>query len=451
MENKGVFTAGYGRVDITPDYSVPLAGWGNSERRMSERVLDHVYAVCVAMTDGDGQTLLMYQYDNVKVRDEIYEAVTKHFAEKHGIDAAYIHITATHSESSPDTYNEKVPVMKEYLAFVIASLIEAGEQALADRSPAAMEYGTTRTRNLNFVKHVFLSTGVAIGDNHGSPKDGKIVRHTTQVDDLMLVLRLRREGKKDIAMVNWRAHDQMTSGQHKTDLSADYVGSFRAAAEEKFGCLFAYYQGCCGNVNPYSYIRSEQRTRDYLEYGKFLTEHMNDIYDHLTPVPTGKIKAERLYLDAEIDHSLDGLLEPATAILNQWREDNDNAAAIQRGKPYGIYSAYHAMAIVRRAGMPQRKQFDYSVWTVGRLGFACCQYETFDTNGKFVRDNSPYDMTFVMGYTDHASGYLASAYAHEYGCYEVDNGIYAAGTGERLASCMVEKLVDFYYENPKEE
>ena len=46
------FCAGYGRADITPRFSVPLQGYGKVERRMSERILDKLYATCVAFSDG---------------------------------------------------------------------------------------------------------------------------------------------------------------------------------------------------------------------------------------------------------------------------------------------------------------------------------------------------------------------------------------------------------------
>ena len=439
------FSAGYGIRDITPDYSVPLAGFGNTQFRMSKTVLEPIHAICVAMTDAQGQTLLMYQLDLVRVRACISDPVASYFREHYGIEREFIHITATHSESAPDTSNEDVPCIPGYNRFVTESLIAAGEEALADRSAASLEYGTTETQDLNFVKHVFLSTGVAIGDNHGSPRDGKIVRHTTGADNVMLVLRLRRREKKDIVLVNWRAHNQFTSGAKKTELSADYVGAFRAAAEEKLGCLFAYFQGCAGNVNPYSYIRSEERTRDYRVYGKYLAEHLSEIYDHLTPAEPGPIRAERIIMTAQVNHSMDGLLDIAVAIREKFERDNDLADSFRSGRPYGIYSAYHAGAIRARARRAQTEDFPVSVWSVGRLAFACTPFETFDTNGVFIRENSPYDMTFVMGYSDQDSFYVPSAYAYGYGCYEADSAPYVIGTGERIAAKTVEMLVAMYY------
>ena len=63
MENNtGKFLAGYAMEDLTPDYSVPLVGFGNSWRRMSETILSHIICQCTAMVDEKG-TALKEEYD----------------------------------------------------------------------------------------------------------------------------------------------------------------------------------------------------------------------------------------------------------------------------------------------------------------------------------------------------------------------------------------------------
>ena len=43
--------AGFGRTVITSETSLPLGGYGNTMKRMSETVLDDLMATCVAVTD----------------------------------------------------------------------------------------------------------------------------------------------------------------------------------------------------------------------------------------------------------------------------------------------------------------------------------------------------------------------------------------------------------------
>jgi len=65
----------------------------------------------------------------------------------------------------------------------------------------------------------------------------------------------------------------------------------------------------------------------------------------------------------------------------------------------------------------------------------------FDTNGMEVKQGSPFAKTFITCYSYPAQqGYIASALGYQNGGYEVDNGIYAPGTGEELANAYLEML-----------
>ena len=41
---------GYSRVDFTPEMSVPLAGYGNTHKRMSQGYYSRIYTTCIAIT-----------------------------------------------------------------------------------------------------------------------------------------------------------------------------------------------------------------------------------------------------------------------------------------------------------------------------------------------------------------------------------------------------------------
>ena len=71
-------------------------------------------------------------------------------------------------------------------------------------------------------------------------------------------------------------------------------------------------------------------------------------------------------------------------------------------------------------------------------------FETFDTNGDYVRENSPSKYTMVMGYSNEGRGYLPSAQAYDFGCYESDTAWLARGTGEDLAARFVAILNELY-------
>ncbi|MBO4411396.1 MAG: hypothetical protein J5794_04345, partial [Lachnospiraceae bacterium] len=100
---------------------------------------------------------------------------------------------------------------------------------------------------------------------------------------------------------------------------------------------------------------------------------------------------------------------------------------------------------VRNYSAPPTFDYPVTVCAIGDLAFAIAEFEIFDNLGKFVRDNSPYAHTFVLGYSDRSSSYMPSAYAYEYGCYEAENCMLAIGSGERCAAIMLENLIHMKY------
>ena len=109
---------------------------------------------------------------------------------------------------------------------------------------------------------------------------------------------------------------------------------------------------------------------------------------------------------------------------------------------FGIHSLYHARAISNRANNGATKNIPITSITMGSVGFATIPGELFDTCGAYIKENSPYDMTFVMGYCNGAVSYLPSKLAWGHGSYEVDIGAFVEGAAEALAERHVEILKD---------
>lgn len=58
-----LLSIGYARVDLTPEESVALCGYGDDAQRISEGVLDPITGTCLAMTDEQADTILLYTLD----------------------------------------------------------------------------------------------------------------------------------------------------------------------------------------------------------------------------------------------------------------------------------------------------------------------------------------------------------------------------------------------------
>ena len=430
-----VFQAGYARVDITPVGQQPLGGYGQAKKRQSTNVLNPLYVTCIALKDTDDQTVLLFSMDVISsgktpnIRRIVEEAT--------GVPQTHIMVAATHTHSAPD-----LTLAGSFVQGMQDGCVEAVKAAVADLSPAEVAAASTATEGMNFVRHYLMNDGTYAGDNFGSTKSG-YKEHAEENDPGMQVVRFTRaaEDKKDIIMVNWQAHPCITGGLTKTDVSADFIGSTRQYVELQTKQHFIYFTGAAGNQNAKSYIAGETPTTNYQEFGVMLGDYVLKTLENVTPVASGIIRTNKQVFTAEIDHSFDHLADKAaevTAVYNAEGRDAGNKVARQ----YGISSVYHASAITKRLSMGETKDLTIDTVTVGGLAFACAPYEMFACHGRYIKENSPAEMTLVLSCCNGGNGYIPSNKAYDFGCYESHTGKFARGTGDQLAELFVSMITE---------
>ena len=429
---------GFGRTDITPEDSVPLAGYGNTSKRMSQDILDYLYATCIAITDAKGQTVLLYSQDLVNSSQT--ETVRSAVSQTTGIPAENIMVAATHTHSAPDQSSKHENINFWKLDYVNA-MVEAAQAALADRSDAEMYIGSTATDRLNFIRHYKLSDGTYGGSNFGNFANNPVQDYATENDPELQVIRFARaaEDKKDILLVNWQSHPLLTGGMTATDVSADFIGNARSYLEEKTGSLFAYFTGAAGNHNPVSRIVEDMRTEDHKEYGQMLGDHVLDALDNMAKLETGDIKINRQMYTCKINHDMEDRIEDAKKVAERYNAtDRDTGNILAR--ELGFSSVYHANAIIRRAGMEQTRDVELNAVSIGGFSLIAAPYEMFANHGTYIKEATPFDMTFVITCCNGVNGYIPSTDAYDYGCYESHTGNFARETGDELAEKYVSML-----------
>ena len=413
------FMVGYSKQDVTPSTPAPLYGYGNPSERLHTEVLDPLYLTCVAMTDAQDTTVMFVTIDICSLDENSASSLRAKISSATGVPKENIMVSITHTHSAP-----QAAAISNVLLNAAA---KAGKTAMDDRKEAKMYIGTAETDGINFIRHYVLDDESVVGDNHGTWAGKVHVGHTTEVDEEMRVIQFKREGAKDVVIANWQSHPHMTGGASKTSLSADIIGMFRMYMENDTGCLFAYYQGAAGNINPTSRIQEENANseKNYKIHGQKLAETCKLALQNTTEAELGLIQ-----------------IQTATFEAGANREDLNLASDAQTN--YGIQSLYHAQAIGWRGGLPEVIGVEVNAISFGSVAWVTAPFEIFDTNAKYVRDNSPYEMTFYNAYCNGGNGYLASQAAWEYGCYEADTAAFARGTAELLSEQLLSMLNELH-------
>ena len=443
--------AGFGRTDITPSYSVPLRGYGDTKGRMSKVNLDPLYATCVAVSDGTN-IALFYHMDMTNVPTASVHNCRKAIHAKYGIPEENIYFTGTHNHSAPD-YSCPMDCITRFLAEMEEQAILAADEAIADLEDAELYAGKGKTDGLNFVRRYLLSDGTYGGDNFGDFKKNFIVEHESEVDNTMQVIRWKRATKKDIIMVNWQAHPHRTGGFRKFDLSSDVIHYFRLAVEKLYH--FAYFQGCAGNINTNSRIPAENMHRtpdyyadenhDYKTHGRCLAKACFDILPTLRKLRGGEIHAVTAQVHGKVNHDWDHRVPDAKKALELWtagKSDEGKALA----KELGFNSIYHAQAVTQKVKLPETMDIPVGGVAFGDFALVGAPNELYDTTGMYVKATSPFEMTFVCGYTngDNYGGYLPTIKAFAHGGYGCDTCRFSAGIAENMADTLIDCLVRLY-------
>ena len=81
---------------------------------------------------------------------------------------------------------------------------------------------------------------------------------------------------------------------------------------------------------------------------------------------------------------------------------------------------------------------------LGDLSWIAAPYEMFDTQGMFIKENSPYKMTVIVGYCNGRNGYIPSMECITHGCYEGENRYFVKSTAQDLADRYVAMLKELH-------
>lgn len=391
---------GYGRADITPGKYLPLRGYGNTSSRLSLSVADPLYATCIAFTDENSNTILLYHTDLTNTWETVFDPIKEAVSEATGVPTSNIMIAATHTHSAPDLQNNEINTVPPYIESLEGLLVSAATDAMADRKEADMFVTSTMTEGINFCRHYEMEDGSFMDQADSKKNRDKIVGYQCEADAEMQFVKFVREGSKDIWLVNFQTHPHRGGGAKETFVTADIVGTMRMKMEKELDCHFAYFTGASGNINPMSFIDEDEVTADYIEQGEVMAQYAIDAIPSFKQAPVGSVQI--------LHHLYKG-------------ETSDGT-----GTP------------------PDLPMYAFSI---GDVGFVAAPYEMFNANGMFIKENSPFETTIVATCANAYCSYIPSEDGYAYDgirTYEGSSCRYANGTGEILADKYVDMLKKLY-------
>ena len=440
------FKAGFARLDVTPPLGIPLVGYFT--HRVSDGVLDPLCVECVAVSDGTNNALI-YCVDDLHLTNPFFAKAFPAITAATGVPRDRIYVHSTHTHTGPadwprDGFSEEENRLTQLYADIrIAKLADAGRMALADMAPATIAVAKSECRKISFIRRYRMKDG-SVRTNPGlTNPDVKEPLGTP--DETLQLIRFRRTGAPDIAIVNFGTHPDTTSGN---EYSADWPGVVRSTFENGIGggvkCLFL--NAAQGDVNHHYRFpppgraalnerKKAQRNAIAIHMGRAVAGVAMSIWDVCEDIPAGAVRGA--VTAAPMPTNL------PTADEIKWVEMFD------AGRKNEIPLSGMEIKTLTSKGSRVRKlkngpdHFDILVSSIAigdSLAFAGLPCEPFVDIGRAIKEQSPFRTTIITCLTNGSEGYIPSTKAHNEGGYEGLSSRFAAPTGDKLVAAQVEQL-----------
>ena len=443
------FKAGFARVDATPPLGIPIPGYFHI--RVADGILDPLIIECVAVSDCTNAALI-YSVDDVHLTKPFFEKAIPAITAATGIprDRIYVHSTHTHTGATDwprDYYSkEQNRLVRLFADMRITKLADAGRFALSNMAPAKIAIARTECKDVSFIRRYRMKDG-SVRTNPGLTNPD--VDHPLGTpDESLQLIRFKRSGAPDIAIVNFGTHPDTVGG---TKYSADWPGVVRKTFENGIGggvkCLFL--NGAQGDVNHVKLFPSAARkalckgkntnTEKALSIANYMGHAVAgaamSIWDICEDVPAGAVRG------AVNAYSMPANVPTADEI--KWVEmfDAGRTNEIPLGRMEIKTLTSKGSRVRKLKNGPDSFDVLVSSVTIGdSIAFAGLPCEPFVDIGRDIKAQSPFTMTMVTCLTNGSEGYIPSTKAHHEGGYEGLSSRYAAPTGDKLVAAQVEQL-----------
>jgi len=452
--------AGTGRRCVNPPPNIAHGGWGAQKHEQAEGIDLDLWATALALSDG-ATTAIVLDVDIQILTNERADQIRAAVSQATGVPAQYIRACATHTHSGPVPYQSWIEkgyeLVDPWFGDLARWCAEAASEARANLQPVEVRVGRGEC-HINSNRRCVAPTGERfLGVNPDGPCDHEVI-----------VVQFDFPGGAPVAtLVNYACHGTVMGPLNRL-VTPDFPGAMKRVVEEAVGGRCIYLQGSAGDQGPVQGFQAD--TKVYRQLGRVLGHEVAKVALGLNAIPTAlKLRevvpsgaplgmydsefARRPALplrpaDKEVLVPLrEGLPDRKTAAekLDFWKAKLKAARANADEA-----SLTEAIYMARRADIQLRMADDFGgrtsagvrthFITFGDVALVGCNIEPFCDIGMAIKQQSPFPVTFMCGYTNGRMAYLPTADEWTKGGYEVENSPFGKGAAEVLERNILEVL-----------
>ncbi|MBI2497619.1 MAG: neutral/alkaline non-lysosomal ceramidase N-terminal domain-containing protein [Opitutae bacterium] len=433
--NNEIYHAGVARVDITPPVGIRLVGY--TVREGVSHGVDEPLTATVLVLRGGQTTVALIAIDWCMALMDFATRLRQRCAKALGIPPANILINFNHTHSAP--------VPPDYMPYDTPEQL-ARQQAHGEEMTSRLETACRQAQMA--VQPVRLNAGW--GECHGNINrrqqmpDGTVLLGEDPkgaCDHSVGVFRVDRlDGTPMTVAFRYSCHT-VTLGPRTNLISPDYAGTARTVIERHLGCPALFLQGCAGNVNPATGIGQDPDNSPLLlddknRLGQMLGGEVLKVcatlrthrqrkapelvhsvavywlyqYENILPGGEGAIRVTEREIELP--------LTPFPALAEVQKEYDEWAARLAEAEHQGAREwdwrvakrfevwAQRRLEAAKTGPNPLPVRFPLTVFDFGEIAFVGAPFELMAETGIALRNLSPKQHTFILGYCNGMISYL---------------------------------------------
>ncbi len=439
--------AGYAEVVITPPLGLRIPGYFSL--RPAEGIINDLKARAIAFQIGEKKAIFIL-CDALNIITRGYEQLRDKIAERCQMDPDAVIIACNHSHTATliyatgeanKEYGEKTELEEIYARRQHQLLTDLAQFAFEDLHPVtAMKKAKGEAKDVGFLRRYRMKDGTCA--TNPLKRLDEILHREGTPDESLQMIRVLREGAKEIVLLNFGTHADTVGGKK---FCADYTGFacdyFKAAMENEVEVI--HFVGCQGDSNHANFLKMKpgdkmgdiRKTR---RMGRIIAGEALKIYDDAEDLPldvdirTKKVTVKigkNPYDPADVPEARE-----ICRLYDELRTRNDPVF-----KKFKL-NVPEARRIIRNLDRPEFYYVTLHGVSIGDFAFVGIPGEPFQQIGVQAKAASPFGVTFLTCCTNGRVGYFPSAEAFAEAGYERSTSDFAWDCAEIVTGGVIEAL-----------
>ncbi len=392
-------SVGVAKINITPSTPIPMSGYGGRKGNF-KGVHDDLFARVIAFDDGKNKAVIIAA-ELIGFSNSFWEEFTKRIEKETGIKKEYVLLSAVHTHGGPTTRVYSKDESSDVLAYVNEiqeKLVGAVKEAADNMKRSSIGAGKGECRmNINR-RAPNGKGGISLGRNPYGPVDHEV--GVVRIDD--------EYGNPNIIFINWPCHG-VVMGPRNYLITGDWPGAAAGYVEREFGndVIAPLSIGASGDINPI--------------YGPHIDFVDVNSYAYGIDAIACDLGDEVIKVAKNIKTFSYGSISVSQRIITLPRKERKETRFQQPDYKPG-------------SGLEVR----LSALKVGNIIFTGVNGEVFNQISVKLRNQSPYNYTFMLTLCNGSCGYLVSDASIPKGGYEVRSTRAKSGAEKAI----IENLLD---------